>query len=181
MASKRSDDRPAEQELERLYLQPPERFTRTRDELARSLRERGARAAAQEVKGLRRPSMPAWLVNQLALREPKALDELLNAGRRLREAEDAMLGGNADAEDLRAAARDESEAVDNLVALARGIASGEGVKASRAALDRAAETLRAAGADPELAERIRAGRLDKEARSATIGASTRAPSTARET
>jgi hypothetical protein len=174
-ASKRNSPAPAEEELQRLYLQPPECFTKTRDELARGLRERGERDAAQQVKKLRRPSLAAWLVNQLALREPDALEALLAAGQRLRDAEDAMLAGKGDPAGLRAAAADEREAIASLIDAARGIASSDGRELNPATLDRVAETLQAAGADAELAERVRAGRIDKEVRAATIGASTRVP------
>jgi hypothetical protein len=180
-ASKRNSPAPAEEDLERLYLQPPERFTQTRDELARSLRDSGERDAAQRVKKLRRPSLAAWLVNQLALRDPDALEGLLAAGQRLRDVEDAMLAGKADPAELRAAAGDEREAITRLIDAARSIASSDGRQLNPATLDRVAETLQAAGADPELAERVRAGRLDKEVRAATIGASTRAPVRARKT
>ena len=175
MPNKKPSDAVAEEELERLYLQPPERFTQTRDDLARSLRERGEREAAEAIKKLRKPSQAAWLVNQLALRYGGEVEELLAVGGRLRDLEDAMLAGDEDAAALRKAAADERAAIAALIDSARSIASSEGRKLSPATLDRVAETLQAASADTELAERVRSGRLDKEARSATLGASSRAP------
>jgi phosphoglycolate phosphatase-like HAD superfamily hydrolase len=172
---KRKTPGPAADELRSLYLQPPEHFTQTRDELARSLRERGEREAAQEVKKLRRPSQAAWLVNQLALREPSALEEMLGAGQRLRDVEEATLAGKADAAGLRTAAEGERQAIAHMIDVPQEIAANDGLDVSPATLERVAETLQASGADPELAKRVRAGRLDKEARSATIGVSTRAP------
>jgi hypothetical protein len=179
MTAKRGALGAAQEELERLYLQPPERFTRTRDELARSLRERGEREAAQEVKKLRRPSVAAWLVNQLGLREPGAVESLLAAGKRLRELEDAMLAGKGNADELRAAAAEERDAIQELVAAARRIADHDDRKVNEAIFDRVAETLQAASADEELAESVRAGRVEREAKAATIGVSSRAPAPAR--
>ena len=168
-----------DEDLERLYLQPPERFTETRDALAKRLREEGDRAAAEEVRKLRKPSVPAWLVNQLGLREPAEVKKLLDAGERLRGAEDAMLAGRGDGEDLREAAAAERAAVERLVSIAREIAAADDRKLNRAALDRVAETLQAAGADEEIADAVREGRLAKEQKRATIGVSTRAPSSKR--
>jgi len=128
---------------------------------------------------LRRPSLAAWLVNQLALREPNAVEELLGAGSRLREVEDAMLGGKSDPAELRSAAADERDAIGRLVEAARDIAKGEDRDVKPPTFDRVTETLQAASVDPGLAERVRAGRLDKEARAATIGVSDRAPARAR--
>lgn len=175
MAARRRTSGAAQEELERLYLQPPERFTRTRDELARSLRERGEREAAQEVKRLRRPSVAAWLVNQLGLREPGAVESLLGAGKRLRELEDAMLAGKGKADELRAAAAEEREAIQELVAAARRIADHDDRRVNEASFDRVAETLQAASADAALAESVRAGRVEREAKVATIGVSSREP------
>jgi hypothetical protein len=164
------------EELERLYLQAPERFTAERDALAKRLREDGDREAAQEVRKLRKPSLAAWLVNQLGLREPDDVEALLDAGERLRGAEQAMLAGKGDGDELRVAAVEERDAIERLVAAARRIAADDDRKLNQATLDRVAETLQAAGADEETAEKVRAGRLTRETRRASIGASTRAPS-----
>jgi hypothetical protein len=168
-AAKESGGRPAAEELERLYLQPPERFTAERDALAKRLREDGDREAAEDVKKLRKPSLAAWLVNQLGLREAKDVEELLDAGARLRKTEEAMMRGKGDAGDLRAAAADEREAVERLVEAARRIAADDDRKLNQTMLDRVAETLQAANADEELAEKLREGRFEKEAKRATIG------------
>ena len=92
-----------------------------------------------------------------------------------------MLAGDKDADALRKAAADERAAIAALIDSARSIASNDERKLSPATLDRVAETLQAANADTRLAERVRAGRLDKEARSATLGVSPRAPARGRGT
>lgn len=173
--AKKKPGGPVAEDLERLYLQPPERFTAERDALAKRLREEGDRAGSDEVKGLKKPSLAAWLVNQLGLREEGEVEKLLAAGERLRKAEDAMLRGKGDGDELRAAAAEERDAVERLLDAARKIAANDDRKLNQATLDRVGETLQAAGADEELAETVRAGRLTQEAKRATIGASTRAP------
>ena len=86
-----------------------------------------------------------------------------------------MLGGKGDTHELRAAAGDERDAIDRLLDAARRIVAEDGRKINQATFDRVAETLQAAGADERLGELVRAGRLAKEARSATLGASTPGP------
>ena len=127
------------------------------------------------MKKLRRPSLAAWLVNQLGLREPGAVENLLSAGKRLRELEDAMLAGKGNADALRAAAAEERDAIQELVAAARRIADHDDRKVNEATFDRVAETLQAASADEELAESVRTGRVEREAKAATIGVSSREP------
>lgn len=170
---------PSKKELDELYRLPPEKFTGARDTLARRLREEGDREVAAEVKKLRRPSLAAWLVNQLGLREGDDVKALLKAGERLRRAEDAMLEGKGDADDLRGAAGDEREAIERLLAAARRLVAEDDRKVNQATFDRVGETLQAAAADDDLAELVRSGRLEKEARSATIGASRKAPTSKR--
>jgi hypothetical protein len=169
----------ADEDLERLYLQPPEKFTETRNALSKRLREEGDRKSADEVKGLKRPSPAAWLVNQLALRDASDVEKLLAAGDRLRRAEDAMLSGKGDGDELREAAAEEREAIERLVAAAREIATADERKLNQAVFDRVAETLQAAGADEEVADAVQGGRLTKETKRAGIGVSTRAPSSGR--
>jgi len=74
-----------EGELDRLYGAPLDEFVPRRDALARRLRESGDRAASERVRKLRKPTLTAWALNQLALRERAALEKLLAAGERLRE------------------------------------------------------------------------------------------------
>jgi hypothetical protein len=176
MAKGKARGRPPDEERERLYLQLPERFTSERNALAKRLREEGDREAAEQVKGLRRPSLAAWLVNQLGLREAGDVDALMEAGERLRGAEEAMLADRADAEELRAAAAAEREALDRLMTRAREIAANDDRKLNQATLDRVAETLQAAATDEDVAAAVRSGRLAKETKRATIGAGSGAPS-----
>src|SRR5262249_15067166 len=123
--------------------------------------------AADWVKGLGKPSRAAWLVNQLAVRKPGEVGELLELGSELRAAQEEMLAGSTDRERLRELARREQEAVDSLLGTAEMIGKEHGVGAQ--ILTRVGETLQAAATDPDLAEAIRRGRVAKEQRAASIG------------
>ena len=154
-------------DLDRLFHGPLEEFTPARNELAKSLRSDGDAAAADWVKGLAKPSRAAWLVNQLAGRKPKEVRRLLAAGERLRAAQEEMLAGATDREALREAAREEQRAIDSLVKTAEAI--GREHQVGPQILTRVGETLQAASSDPDVAEAIRAGRLPREQRAASIG------------
>ena len=112
--------------------------------------------AADWVKGLKKPSRAAWLVNQLAVRKPDEVAELLEVGEELRAAQEEMLAGSADRERLRDLARREQRGGRHAAAERprRSAAStGWGSRSST----RVGETLRAAAGDPEVAEAIGAG------------------------
>lgn len=159
-------------ELDRLFHGPLEEFTPARNELAKSLRSDGEGEAADWVKGLKKPTRAAWLVNQLAARKPKDVAKLLEVGAELRRGQEEMLAGSADREALRKAARREQEAVDSLVRTAEAIGREHEVgskKLGSTVLDRVTETLRAAAGDPEVARAIELGRLEREQRAVSIG------------
>jgi hypothetical protein len=147
-----------EQEVERLFGLAPEAFVAARDDLARQLKRDGDAEAAATVKALRRPPLSAWAVNQLARGRRPELERLLDAGKRLRAAhQSAVQGGDAD--ELRAAARAEREAVNGLVAAALDVLREAGHPATDASRDRVAATLHAAAADPDAADLVRRGHL----------------------
>jgi hypothetical protein len=156
-----------ERELDALYHGPLEEFTTKRNELAKSLRSKGKAEAADWVKGLRKPSRAAWLVNQLAVRKRADVKKLLGIGDQLRAAQEEMLAGATDRTKLREAASREQQTIDSLLATAEAIGREHGV--GEQILTRVGETLQAAAGDPEVAEAIRLGRLDREQRAASIG------------
>ena len=86
-----------EKELDSLYAAPLDEFVAERDALAKRLRADGDREAADRVKALRKPSAAVWAVNQLARRQQKDYRALLEAGDRLREAQEQVLGGESPA------------------------------------------------------------------------------------
>lgn len=60
--------------LDELFRQPPAAHVEARDALAAKLRKAGDRASAELVKKLKRPSPPAWAINQLYFQKPELLD-----------------------------------------------------------------------------------------------------------
>ena len=142
-----------------LYRGSPEAFVAARDALVKRLRDEGREQEAARVKGLRKPTVPAWAVDQLAGRDPDGLEELLAAGSELRRAQrQALSGGDPDV------LREATEARRSIVARLTRAA----VDALRAAgrsegphVDEIAATLEAASIDPEAGERLRAGTLDR--------------------
>lgn len=138
-----------EEELDRLYALPLNEFTATRDELAKRLRAEGERDLADDVKGLRKPTVAVWLVNQLAREREMDIKRLLKAGEALGKAQ-------ATAKGFAEARSDEQHALERLASAARD--SGVGPQAA----DRAIQTLRAASLTDEGRELLKRGRLTEE-------------------
>jgi hypothetical protein len=152
-----------EEKLDELFHGPLEEFTQRRNELTKSLRSDGQAEAADWVKGLRKPSTAAWLVNEVAVRKPKDVRRLLEVGEELRAAQEEMLAGSTDSEKFRDVAAKERKAIDSLMKTADAIGREHGVGSQ--ILDRVGETLQAATRDPEVAEALERGRLTREQRS----------------
>jgi hypothetical protein len=146
-----------------LYGLPLEEFTRARDELARELRKAGNREAADEVKALRKPSVSAWAVNQLARRHPQELKALVQAGDALRKAQRAAVS-RGDAAGLRDAQRSHRERLDELLATARHDLGTGGQT-----LQRVAQTLRAASVEKEASKALAAGTLTEDVSQSGFG------------
>jgi len=152
-----------ERDIDRLFELPLDEFTRARNELAKRLAKDGDTERAYEVRGLAKPSVPVWTINQLARREKPMVRELLDAGAKLRRAqEQALGGGNPDA--LRAAQSDEREALRALTHRAGEILREAGKPAGRAVLERINGTLGAAAVTEDARDDLKAGRLTSELR-----------------
>ena len=149
-----------EKALDAIYGGDPADFIKGRDELAKKLRADDDEEAAN-VKGLRKPSKPAAVVNALALEQPKPVKKYLSLADKLRKAS----SGNVDAAKLRSLAREEGELLEELVTEAGKL----GDAASDSTLNRVRETLQAAQVDPDLAEKVLAGRVEREERAASVG------------
>jgi len=157
-----------DQAVEDLYGLPLEEFTKARDALAKSTTKEEGKEAGAAVKALKKPSVAAWALNQLARRHPDEVSSLLEAGARLRRAQTAALEGG-DPEELRAAGRAEAGEVDALAGLARSILAEAGRPGSEAQQDRIVSTLRAAAVDPVGGEQLRRGVLTAELSPAGFG------------
>jgi hypothetical protein len=146
--------------IDELYGAPLDEFVALRDARAKELRSGGRREEADAVKRLRKPRVPAWAVNQIRRRDPDALDGLMAAGAALRQAKAGA---------LRTAAREEREAVGELVEEAVGALRDAGHEPSSAAIDEIRETLHAAAADVEARELVAAGRVVEPLRAIGLG------------
>jgi hypothetical protein len=150
-----------EQELDGLFGVSLDEFTARRNELAGRLKSAGQADAAEQVRALRKPSVPVWAVNQLARRDPDTVAKAVEAGRQLREAQEAAFGGGG-ADAVRRATADERGAVRELTRAAERLLEDEGRKPTRAVVDRIGATLRAAAVDPDAAGLLARGRLTGE-------------------
>jgi hypothetical protein len=143
------------EELDRLYELPPGEFTAARDEAAKRLRAEGRRELADEVKRLRKPTLPVWLANRLAHERELDVKRLLKAGEALAASQAA-----GSAEDFAEARGEEQHALERLAAAARELAGREGAGAP--AVERAVQTLRAASLTDEGRDLLERGRLTEE-------------------
>jgi hypothetical protein len=159
---------PAERDLDRLYGLPREEFTSARNALVRELQKAGRRDEAEEVRALKKPSVSAWAVNQLARQHPQEVAELVKAGDALRKAQRDVLAGKKGA-DVRQASRAQHELADELVDTAREILEEAGTKATQTTAQRISGTLRAASSDPAAAKLLRKGRLSEDVESVGFG------------
>ena len=150
---------PAEEEIDRLYGLPLDEFTRGRDELARRIRREGDGALAAEIKQLRKPTLPAWVVNQLARQRELDMQRLVKAGEQLAGAQaEAIRAQSGDA--FLEARRDQQRALEGLAARAKEILADAG--RGTAALDRVLATLRAGSLTEEGRALLKSGRLTEE-------------------
>ena len=120
-----------EQVADELYGLAPGEFTEARDALVKRLRADKERELANQVKGLRRPTVAAWALNRLIRNRRKDVGALLAAGEELREAQEQLVGGGDRSAFQRAAAK-ERELVAKLARNAASLAAEAGVGSSRA-------------------------------------------------
>jgi len=143
---------------EDLYGLSLDEFTAARNKLSGELKKAGDAEGAAAVKSLKKPSVTAWAINQLARSHSDDVEALLDAGERLRRAQDAVMEGS-DPAALRTAMADRRELVTNLSRRASKTLEKDGTKPSRTHLDRISATLMNAAVDDEARELLRTGTL----------------------
>jgi hypothetical protein len=137
-----------------LYALTPAEFRAARDERAAGERAAGHRDLASAISKLRRPTVSAWLVNQLAREAAGEVGSLLDLGEALRAAQNEMAGDR-----LRELSRQRREALPSLIQDAKRIASRAGQPVSAQVEREVLATFEAALADPASAEAVRSGWL----------------------
>ena len=111
-----------DRQIDELYQLPLAQFTAARNALAKSLK--GADAA--RVKGLEKPTVVPWAINQVYWRERALYDRLMRSGSALRTAQIAALEGKK--VDLRGASEAHRTAVAAVVERAVALAAEHGAK-----------------------------------------------------
>lgn len=135
-----------------LYALPLAEFTPARDALAKEHKADKALAAA--IKGLRKASVAAWVVNLLVRRDPDQVDQVLAVGAALRDAQD-----NLDATQLREFTKQRRQLTASVTTTARRMAREEGLRTTQAVADQVEATLTAAMLEPDAARAVRSGLL----------------------
>jgi hypothetical protein len=143
-----------DQVADELYGLPPEQFTAARTRHEKQARQAGDRELAARVHSLAKPSVAAWLANQLVRERRDELSPLAQLGAGLREATEKLAG-----DELRQLSRQQHELVYALVQEARQLARAAGHSVSEDTARRLEDTLQAAVADQHAAEQLLAGRL----------------------
>ena len=139
---------------DQLYALPPEEFTAARTVSEREAKANGDKELAAAIHQLRKPTMGAWLANQLVRERPGEVQSFVDLGASLREAT-AILSGDQ----LRELDRQRRQLVHALMQQARGLANAAGHKVSQDTASRLEDTLHAALADEGAAAQLMAGRL----------------------
>lgn len=152
-------------ELDDLYALSPEDFTRARNDLALRLKQAGQADASARVRRLRKPTVPLWAVNQLARRHPEEVRALLDAGDKLRAAQQAALRGES--QELRMATAEERKLLRVLTKRGEELLHEGGHSTDP---KRIAGTLRAAAVDPAGRDLLEQGRLTEELEATGFGA-----------
>jgi hypothetical protein len=143
---------------EDLYALPLSEFTAARNALAASLKKEGEADAASAVKSLKKPSITAWAVNQLARSHSKEVEALLDAGEQLMSAQGALMAGS-DPGAMRDASKRRREVVKSLTGHATEVLEEAGTSAGRTHLDRINATLLNAAVDEEGRRLLASGTL----------------------
>jgi hypothetical protein len=140
--------------LDELYGAPLDEFVAERKRLAQKL----GGEEAKELTKLKKPNVAAWVLNQLARRERRDVDLLLDAGHRLRQAQAGVLRGG-EKESFEDARRKEADVVKRLTKAAERLLRDARGTASASALAQINESLRAAAITEEGREVLARGRF----------------------
>src|SRR3954470_5046181 len=134
-----------------LYALTLPEFTPARDARAKELK--GTDLAAP-VKALRKPSVAAWVVNLLVRQETDQVDQVLQVGTALRQAQESMSG-----DELRQLTRQRRQVTAAVTPQARRLARENGQKITEAVAAQVEATLTAAMVDEQCALAVRSGML----------------------
>lgn len=143
--------------LNELYGAAPEDFVAERKRLSKELKTEGRADDADLVAKVRKPTVAAWALNQLARRSRREIDLLLDSGHRMRAAQAGLLRGEA-RDMFEQAQHTEREMIAQLVREAERLL-GERGKASSTTLEQVAASLHAGAVSERGREVLAAGRF----------------------
>jgi hypothetical protein len=137
-----------------LYSSGPEEFVERRRVLVARARAAGEASVAKQIAALRKPTRSAWVINQLVRSAPAVSDQLAELGDEFRAAQ-----RSGDGAAIRQLSVRRRQLLDEL---ARQAFTVSGQHSPPAALkDEVTATLGAALADPQFAEQLQAGTLER--------------------
>jgi hypothetical protein len=150
----------SEDPVSELYGGDLSAFVVTRSRIEKALRKDNRREEADAVKALRKPTVAAWALNQVATAQPELISVLLDTASALRKAmEDAIAG---DRSGIRAAEGEHRDALRAVRAAARHALEGSGHTFSDSVDRKVTGTLQAASVDRAVAETLMAGRISTD-------------------
>jgi hypothetical protein len=144
-------------DLDALFAVPLSEFTAARNALARRLAADRLSDEAARVKGMSKPSVSAWAVNQLYWKHREEFDRLLSAGKRLAQAQTLLLAGKV--ADVRGAQAARNEATSILLQFASELLREAGHNPSLETMRRITTTLEALSVYPSVSNAPIPGRL----------------------
>ena len=146
-----------EDEVDALFKLPLSEFIGARKTLAAQLKKGGQGDQANRVQTLAKPSVSAWVVNQLYWLHREAFDRLVASGESFRRAQSSRLAGKA--ADLRAPLEARREALSELTTLATALLEEAGHNPTLDMIRRITTTLEGVSAYASLPDDLAFGRL----------------------
>ncbi|MHA7280445.1 transposase [Arthrobacter sp. MDT2-2] len=137
-----------------LYALPLDRFTEERNAAAKKATQEGDRELAATLRKLPKPASAAWLVNVLVDRRREEVEQVLELGASLKEAQESL-----DRAQLHALGQQRQRLLAAVARQSLDAAADLGHDVGPAALPGVEQTLRAALADPAAAAAVLTGRL----------------------
>lgn len=154
---KGADSTSVEGDVDALFQRPLAEFTAARNALAARLKKAGQADAAEQIKILPKPSVPAWTVNQIYFTKRDAFDRLIATGERFRQAQASHLAGTP--ADIRGPLEARRAALSELSKLAAATLKHAGGSPTPDTMRRITTTLEALSTYGALPDAPRGGRL----------------------
>jgi hypothetical protein len=140
-------------ELDSLFAAAPAKFIEERKRIVAALKAAGRKDEAKAVEKIPRPSVPVWVVNQIARRDPETVRRLGAITERLQSAAGAEYG---------AAATEHRQVLGVLRDQANEILTEAGHEAGAQIVQRVVANLRAAAGNAETRATLEHGRLERD-------------------